>query len=69
MGKISFVMFLLFLFGILLSSCTDKYPGVNEGDVAQSSGSGCVDCHTNKDLLKEVATPLPPDSGGSSGEG
>ncbi len=69
MGKFSFVICLAFLLMLVMSSCTDKYPAVNEGDVAQSSGSGCVDCHTDKELLKLVATPLPPDTSGGSGEG
>ena len=69
MRKLSFVLFLLFLLAMLLSSCTEKYPAVNEGDIARSTGSGCVDCHTNKDLLKEVATPIDPGDGGDSGEG
>jgi len=54
---------------LAVTSCTDKYPVVNEGDIGQSSGSGCIDCHTNKELLMQVATPLPPDTGGSSSEG
>jgi len=69
MRKLSFIVLILLLLGMLLLSCTDKYPVVNDGDLAQTSGSGCVDCHTDKELLKQVAAPLPPDTGGSSGEG
>ena len=68
MRKLSFVLLILFFVGLFLSACTDKYPGVNDGDVVQTSGSGCVDCHTDKEMLQAVATPLPPDSG-DSGEG
>jgi len=33
----------------------------------QASGTGCIDCHTDKDKLKEVADPIDPTT--SSGEG
>lgn len=68
MRKLSFIVLILMLLGILLISCTEKYPVVNDGQLAKVTGSSCVDCHTDKDLLKQVATPLPPDTG-SSGEG
>ena len=65
MRKISFVLLMLVLF--IISSCTDKYDPPND-TMSLAKGSGCVDCHTDKDLLKEVADPLPPPSGGG-GEG
>jgi len=65
MRKISFALLLIVLF--FISSCTDKYETPNE-NIAQNDGSGCVACHTDKDLLKEVADPLPEPPGGG-GEG
>ncbi len=55
---------------VLLFSCKEK-----KTDIAQKQGiyqttqqSSCVACHTNKDLLEQVAEPL--EGGGeSSGEG
>ena len=39
--------------------CTDKYkPTPNI--FSASEESSCTHCHLNADLLKEVATPLPP---------
>lgn len=65
MRKISFALLLIVLF--FISSCTDKYETPNE-NIALSDGSGCVACHTDKDLLEEVADPLPePPSGGGEG--
>ena len=54
-------------FLLLQWGCTEKYkpsPGV----FSASGQPGCTHCHLNADLLKEVATPLPPPSG-ESGEG
>ena len=65
MRKISFALLLIVLF--FISSCTDKYEAPSE-NIAQNDGSGCVACHTDKDLLKEVADPLPEPPGGG-GEG
>ncbi|MBC8185325.1 hypothetical protein H8E88_29880 [candidate division KSB1 bacterium] len=48
------LFFLLFQWG-----CTDKYkpaPGV----FSASEETSCTHCHLNANLLKEVATPLPP---------
>ncbi len=49
MRNISFALLLIVLF--FISSCTDKYEVPSE-NIAQSSGSGCVDCHTDKDLVE-----------------
>lgn len=66
MMKIFYIALIVILL-FLLASCTEKYP--EPGDlVGQQDGSGCINCHTNADLLKEVAIPLPPPTG-STGEG
>jgi len=46
---------MLFLFG-----CTEKYPNHLESGGPVVSGSNCEVCHLDKDLLIEVADPLPP---------
>ncbi len=52
---------------ILLSwQCTEKYPADARHVAAVSDG--CVSCHTDADVLKKVATPLP-DVDGEAGEG
>lgn len=61
-------MLVVSLLCVLLASqflnwgCTDKYEPIT------ASGSSCVHCHLNADLLREVADPLPP-SDGEAGEG
>jgi len=67
MRKISYGFILIIFVHFFISSCTDKYEAPSE-NIVQMSGSGCVACHTYEDLLKEVADPLPPPSGGG-GEG
>ena len=67
MKIISLILFVTLIF--LLSSCTEKYPEPGDLIGQQDTGSGCVNCHTNADLLKQVATPLPPPPDGGSGEG
>ena len=52
---------------VFLLSCDEKYPLTSDAP-ATVSISGCTDCHLNSDMLKAVATPLPPDTA-SSGEG
>jgi hypothetical protein len=54
---------LLFLIG-----CTDKYPNKTESDAPVTAQSNCEVCHLDKELLEEVADPLPPENG-ESGEG
>ena len=57
----------LCLFVVVFSwQCTEKYPAHDTNIVADADG--CVGCHTNADLLKKVATPLPPASS-EAGEG
>jgi len=74
MRKNSFVFLVqwLFISFILFSGCVEKYqPGEPGSQILDqlSQTSGCVDCHLDENLLLQVATPLPPDTGGSSGEG
>ena len=58
------VIALLFVFG-----CTEKYPNITDDGAPVLTGSNCEVCHLDKELLKEVADPLPPDEGEGSGEG
>ena len=56
-------------FCLLLAGCTEKYP-IDSGHTGPVlSQGGCVACHTDQELLKQVADPLPPPSNGDSGEG
>ncbi len=64
--------FLAYLFTALLIclaaiQCTKKYPA-EQKTVQMASSDGCIGCHTNSALLKEVADPLP-DVEGDAGEG
>jgi len=54
---------------IILSvyNCKEKYEESTE-TFASLSQSGCVSCHTDRDLLKEVADPIE-DGGEEGGEG
>jgi outer membrane biogenesis lipoprotein LolB len=54
---------LLFLLG-----CTEKYPNKTESSTPVLGQSNCEVCHLDKELLKEVADPLPP-APPSDGEG
>ena len=69
--KLKNAFMLLFYFTLILmffiQSCTEKY---SPATLVESTGDGsnCVSCHRNKELLKQVASPLPP-PGESSGEG
>ena len=53
---------------ILMMGCTEKYPNKTEAGDPVLTGSGCEVCHLDKDLLKEVADPIPPKEG-DGGEG
>ena len=57
------ILVLLFLYG-----CTEKYPNMNESGDPVATGSNCEVCHLDKELLKEIADPIPPKEG-ESGEG
>ena len=62
-----FIFVALFLLSII--GCTEKYPNKAESGKESVVGqSNCVVCHLDKELLKEVADPLPPQPP-SSGEG
>lgn len=57
----------LFASLLLITFCTEKHPQRGQQfDFAE--GNGCIACHTNADLLKQVAKPLPP-MPGEAGEG
>lgn len=65
-SRIIFPILLIVLLGIFSWQCTEKYPA--DANQTAAISDGCVACHTNADLLKEVATPLA-DVGGEAGEG
>jgi len=52
------IIVLLFM-ALVLVQCTDKYPEAHK-ELDLANKDGCVNCHLNADLLKKVATPLPP---------
>ena len=63
-----FIISLIMLF--FLNACTEKYPNKVDSGNPVLTGSNCEVCHLDKELLKEVADPLPPPPGGEgSGEG
>lgn len=65
---IVFSLLIMSLFVVIMHwGCTDKYKPT-EGVFSASEESSCTHCHLNASLLKEMATPLPPDTG-DSGEG
>ena len=57
----------LLLLVLVLVQCTDKYPEAHK-ELNLANKDGCVNCHLNANLLKKVATPLPPKEG-NAGEG
>jgi cytochrome c553 len=65
-SKIIISILLLILLALLSWQCTEKYPA--DSDHAAAISDGCVACHTNESLLKEVAEPLP-HVDGEAGEG
>ena len=50
------VIVILILVTIGATGCADKESGLTPED-GEALVSSCVACHTDKDLLKEVATP------------
>jgi nitrate/TMAO reductase-like tetraheme cytochrome c subunit len=64
-APISWIVLLL-LAGLFSYQCSEKSPQ-SPARFNLSQANGCVSCHTNTDLLKELATPLPPPA--ESGEG
>ena len=61
------VLLICILSFFLLQSCTEKYEPTAIVDAEQGE-SGCVYCHLNKDLLKQVADPVDHETG-EAGEG
>ena len=61
-----FIFISLFLFTIM--GCTEKYPNKTESGIPVVGQGNCEVCHLDKELLKEVADPLPP-APPSDGEG
>ena len=61
---VTLVILVLVIFAVI--GCAEKEAGLTPEVV-----SSCVACHTDKDLLKEVATPEPAEekSEATSGEG
>ena len=57
---------LLLLLVVFTWQCTEKYPA--DSKQAAVVVDGCVQCHTDAELLKKIATPLPPPDG-EAGEG
>ena len=67
MQRAIYSLFLVLICVFIVSTCTEKYPSEAEKSRFLKKESSCVSCHTDADLLKEVAEPLPPPSG-ESGE-
>ncbi|MFC1911995.1 hypothetical protein ACFLXG_02410 [Chloroflexota bacterium] len=64
---VSMVSTILVLVVLAAASCAEKEPAVTPGEEEVST---CVGCHSDKDLLKELASPEKEEtSGATSGEG
>lgn len=64
-----FIQFILItMLFLVLTGCSEKYPNRTESSIPVIAGSNCAVCHLDKELLKEIATPLPPQPP-DSGEG
>jgi hypothetical protein len=64
-----FLFHVIVLFLLTIIGCTEKYPNKAESGGEPVVGqSNCVVCHLDKELLQEVADPLPPQPPGD-GEG
>ena len=60
------LVFSLLVVAALVLHCTEKYPPAPAGEAPQlAAESGCVNCHLDKELLKQVADPVehPTESG------
>ena len=66
MNKI--VLFPLIFVLLYLLACTEKYPVGGEDNLGKIASDGCTGCHSDQELLKQVADPLPA-TNGDSGEG
>ncbi len=67
MKKLLLVIAILVVATCLFQQCTKKNPQ-EPRRFNSSQADGCLSCHMNAQLLKEVATPLPP-ANTESGEG
>jgi len=65
------VIVILMLAALAATSCAEKESASPLPEDGQEVVSTCVTCHTDKDTLKEVATPEPEEvhSEATSGEG
>lgn len=62
------IIYALLFYALLFCwQCSKKYPA-DFKESGMAVNNGCVACHTDADLLKKVATPLPPVDG-DAGEG
>jgi hypothetical protein len=65
-----FLLIVVTLVVLILFGCTEKYPNKTSSSTPTLAQSNCEGCHLDKEVLQQVADPLPPDtSGGDSGEG
>ena len=64
------VIALLVIVTLAAAGCAEKEPAVTPEE-GKETVSSCVTCHTDKDILKEVASPEPEEatSEATSGEG
>jgi len=67
MKNLTFIYAALILLALL--GCSEKYPVSESDDISKDVGDGCNVCHLDKELLQEVATPIPSPENGQSGEG
>jgi len=67
-GEIMKIIFLTFIVFVLLIACKEKALDPVLDTFAAIENSSCLGCHTDKDLLAEIAEPLE-DEGGEGGEG
>jgi nitrate/TMAO reductase-like tetraheme cytochrome c subunit len=65
--KLLFILTILVVSACLFQQCTKKTPQ-EARRFNTSQADGCLSCHMNADVLKKVATPLPP-ANTESGEG
>ena len=65
------VICLFMLVSLLVTGCQDRQPAGVISQDGEEIVSSCVRCHTDKDLLKEVASPEEEEtvSEATSGEG
>ena len=59
------MLLIVILLGLFLFSCDE----VDDIDDDIGFSSGCVGCHTDKELLAEIAEPIEDSGGETAGEG